>query len=74
MFHHFLMEQGYTVLDLDYRGSAGYGRNWRTAVYRHMGGKDLTDQIDAAEYLVKSMAPSPIVSASTVGAMVGLLR
>ncbi|HET6962687.1 MAG TPA: prolyl oligopeptidase family serine peptidase [Terriglobia bacterium] len=53
MFHHFLMEQGYTVLDLDYRGSAGYGRAWRTAIYRQMGGKDLSDQVDAAEYLVK---------------------
>jgi len=53
MFHHFLMEQGYTILDVDYRGSAGYGRDWRTAIYRHMGGKDLSDQVDAAEYLVK---------------------
>ncbi len=59
MFHHFLMEQGYTILDLDYRGSAGYGRDWRTAIYRHMGGKDLTDQIDAAEYLVKHHGSKP---------------
>jgi dipeptidyl aminopeptidase/acylaminoacyl peptidase len=59
MFHHFLMEQGYTVLDVDYRGSAGYGRDWRTAIYRHMGGKDLDDQIDAAEYLVKQHGVRP---------------
>ena len=59
MFHHFLMEQGYTILDVDYRGSAGYGRVWRTAIYRHMGGKDLTDQIDAAEYLVKQHGAKP---------------
>ncbi len=52
MFHHFLMEHGYTVLDVDYRGSAGYGRDWRTAIYRHMGGKDLDDQVDAAKWLV----------------------
>ncbi len=52
MFHHLLMERGYTVLDLDYRGSAGYGRDWRTAIYRHMGGKDLEDQVDAAKWLV----------------------
>jgi dipeptidyl aminopeptidase/acylaminoacyl peptidase len=52
MFHHFLMEKGYTVLDIDYRGSAGYGRDWRTGIYRFMGGKDLTDHIDAAQYLV----------------------
>jgi len=53
MFHHLLMEKGYMVLDIDYRGSAGYGRDWRTGIYRHMGGKDLTDHVDAADYLVK---------------------
>ena len=52
LFHHFLMEHGYTVLDLDYRASAGYGRDWRTAIYRHMGGKDLDDNVDGAKYLV----------------------
>lgn len=52
MFHHLLMERGYTVLDIDYRGSAGYGRDWRTGIYRHMGGKDLTDHVDAVRYLV----------------------
>lgn len=51
MFHHFLMEKGYAVLDIDYRGSAGYGRDWRTGIYRFMGGKDLTDHVDAAEFL-----------------------
>jgi Tol biopolymer transport system component/acetyl esterase/lipase len=51
MFHHLLMEKGFLVFDIDYRGSAGYGRDWRTAIYRHMGGADLTDQVDAAKYL-----------------------
>ena len=41
MFHHLLASKGYVVLDPDYRGSAGYGRDWRTGIYRHMGGKDL---------------------------------
>ena len=30
MFNHLLMERGFVVLDIDYRGSAGYGRDWRT--------------------------------------------
>ena len=51
MFHHLLASRGYTVLDMDYRGSRGYGREWRTAIYRHMGGKDLSDQVDGAKYL-----------------------
>lgn len=52
MFHNLLVDNGYTVLDIDYRGSAGYGRDWRTGIYRHMGGKDLSDQVDGAKMLV----------------------
>jgi dipeptidyl aminopeptidase/acylaminoacyl peptidase len=51
MFHHLLAQKGYVVLDIDFRGSAGYGRDWRTAVYRHMGGRDLQDQVDGARWL-----------------------
>lgn len=53
MFHNLLADKGYTVLDIDYRGSAGYGRDWRTAIYRHMGGKDLSDHIDGARWLAE---------------------
>ncbi|QQS46013.1 MAG: S9 family peptidase [Acidobacteriota bacterium] len=59
MFHHLLMERGYTVIDVDYRASAGYGRDWRTGIYRHMGGRDLTDQVDAAKYLVAEHGVDP---------------
>ncbi len=52
LFQHFLMAHGYMVLDMDYRASAGYGRDWRTAIYRHMGGKDLDDNVDGAKWLV----------------------
>jgi dipeptidyl aminopeptidase/acylaminoacyl peptidase len=54
MFHHLLAERGYVVLDIDYRGSAGYGRDWRTAVYRYMGGKDLDDHVDGSRWLQRS--------------------
>jgi dipeptidyl aminopeptidase/acylaminoacyl peptidase len=54
MFHNLLTDLGYTVLDIDYRASAGYGRDWRTGIYRHMGGKDLSDQVDGAKYLVST--------------------
>ena len=59
MFNHLLMERGFVVLDIDYRGSAGYGREWRTAIYRHMGGKDLTDHVDAVNYLVREHGVDP---------------
>ena len=54
MFNNLLADKGYTVIDIDYRASSGYGRDWRTGIYRHMGGKDLTDHVDAADYLVKN--------------------
>ncbi len=53
MFHNLLTDQGYTVIDIDYRASSGYGRNWRTGIYRHMGGKDLDDHVDAAKMLTE---------------------
>lgn len=59
MFHNLLTDLGYTVLDIDYRGSAGYGRDWRTGIYRHMGGKDLSDQVDGAKYLVAQHGVDP---------------
>ncbi len=59
MFHHLLASRGFTVLDIDYRGSAGHGRDWRTAIYQHMGGKDLTDQVDGARWLVGEMGVHP---------------
>jgi dipeptidyl aminopeptidase/acylaminoacyl peptidase len=59
MFHHFLAARGYTVLDIDFRASRGYGRDWRTAIYRHMGGKDLDDQVDGARYLAAQEGVDP---------------
>ncbi|MCD6346483.1 MAG: S9 family peptidase [Bacteroidales bacterium] len=52
VFNNILVDNGYTVLDIDYRGSAGYGRDCRTGIYRWMGGKDLSDQVDGAKLLV----------------------
>lgn len=59
MFDNMLVDNGYTVLDMDYSGSAGYGRDWRTAIYRHMGGKDLTDQEDGVKMLVEKYGINP---------------
>jgi dipeptidyl aminopeptidase/acylaminoacyl peptidase len=59
MFDNLLASLGYVVLDVDYRASAGYGRDWRTAIYRHMGGKDLDDVVDGAKYLVQAQKVDP---------------
>lgn len=59
MFHNLLADKGYTVIDMDYRASAGYGRDWRTGIYRFMGGKDLTDHVDGAKWLVEKYRIDP---------------
>ncbi|MFN2399873.1 MAG: prolyl oligopeptidase family serine peptidase [Gemmatimonadaceae bacterium] len=59
MFNQFLASKGYVVLDIDYRGSAGYGRDWRTAIYRHMGGRDLQDHVDGSRFLQREHGISP---------------
>jgi dipeptidyl aminopeptidase/acylaminoacyl peptidase len=51
VFNCYLANKGYVVMDMDYRGSSGYGRDWRTGVYLHMGGPDLEDVLGAVEYL-----------------------
>ena len=63
MFHNLLVQHGYTVLDLDYRASAGYGRDWRTAIYRQMGHPELEDLLDAKHWLIGEAA----VDANRIG-------
>lgn len=53
MFHNLLVEQGYIVLDVDYRASLGYGSAWRTAIYRQMGHPELEDFVDGANWLAQ---------------------
>ncbi|TAN08572.1 MAG: S9 family peptidase [Rhodanobacteraceae bacterium] len=53
MFNNLLTQEGYVVLDMDYRGSAGYGRDWRDAIYRDMGHPELQDLLDGKAWLVK---------------------
>lgn len=63
MFNELLAQRGYVVLDIDYRGSAGYGREWRTDVYDFLGGKDYDDEIDAIDFMIKNYG----VDAAKVG-------
>ena len=63
MFHTLLTRAGYVVLDMDYRASAGYGRDFRTAIYRQMGEPELEDLADGVAWLVANRA----VDAQRVG-------
>jgi dipeptidyl aminopeptidase/acylaminoacyl peptidase len=55
MFHNLLVQKGYVVLDMDYRASAGYGRDWRTAIYRQMGTPEIEDLRDGIDWLVENV-------------------
>ncbi|WP_213994764.1 prolyl oligopeptidase family serine peptidase [Arsukibacterium sp.] len=52
LFHNLLAQQGYVVMDMDYRASKGYGRDWRTAIYRQMGTPEIEDLADGVNWLV----------------------
>ncbi|HYL63821.1 MAG TPA: DPP IV N-terminal domain-containing protein, partial [Candidatus Methylomirabilis sp.] len=49
--HQYFLQKGYVVFAPDYRGSIGYGRDWRTGVYMDVGGKDAKDAWMGANYL-----------------------
>ena len=59
MFDNFLVQNGYVVLDMDYRASAGYGRDWRVAIYRQMGHPELEDLLDGKKWLAEHAAVDP---------------
>jgi len=50
-FHQYLLQQGYIVFAPDYRGSIGYGRDWRNGVFMDVGGKDAKDAWMSANFL-----------------------
>ncbi|MGH8127040.1 MAG: S9 family peptidase [Gammaproteobacteria bacterium] len=59
MFNNFLAQHGYVVIDMDYRGSAGYGRDWRTTIYQHMGHPEVQDITDGMHWLEKHYNVDP---------------
>lgn len=59
MFHNLLLQKGYVVLDMDYRASEGYGRDWRDAIYRQMGHPELEDLLDGKQWLVQNFGVDP---------------
>jgi dipeptidyl aminopeptidase/acylaminoacyl peptidase len=62
-YHQYLLQEGYVILAPDYRGSIGYGRDWRNGVYMDVGGNDAKDAWMGANYL-KTL---PYVDAHRIG-------
>ena len=48
----YMTSQGFTVADVDYRGSSGYGRAFRRSLYGQWGTADVQDCIAVAEKLL----------------------
>ena len=49
----YFTSRGFAVFDIDYRGSSGYGRDFRKALYGKWGVYDLDDAISAAKHLIR---------------------
>jgi dipeptidyl aminopeptidase/acylaminoacyl peptidase len=54
-----LANRGYAVLQLNYRGSTGYGKNFLHAGDREWGGKMLDDLVDGVNWLVSEGISDP---------------
>jgi len=60
LFHPWVAEdRGWIVAEVDYRGSAGYGRDWRTAVYGQLGHPEVQDLQAAKQFLVETYGADP---------------
>ncbi len=51
LYAQYLAERGITYMVLDYRGSSGYGRDSRVAIYRDMGDRDVASAVSAIPFL-----------------------
>lgn len=62
--------RGFAVLDVNYRGSTGYGRDYRRQLYKHWGLRDVDDVCAAVEYATQQGWVHPqqcIIKGSSAG-------
>ena len=55
----FLADRGYAVLQMNYRGSSGYGQKWRDAAKKDWGGLPYSDITDATRWAVAQGIADP---------------
>lgn len=54
-----LAREGYAVLQMNYRGSGGYGKAWREASLKDWGGLPYLDTIDGLEWAIEHKHGDP---------------
>lgn len=69
-YNQFLSHNGYSVLQVNYRGSAGYGNAFKTAGHRKWGTRIQQDILEAYQYLIAQNKAAPN-SACIMGASFG---
>jgi dipeptidyl aminopeptidase/acylaminoacyl peptidase len=55
----FFANRGYAVFQLNYRGSAGYGKSFRSAGFKEWGGKIQDDITEGVEWLINEKIADP---------------
>jgi dienelactone hydrolase len=55
----FLVSRGYAVLQMNFRGSGGYGFGWSEAAHQDWGGLTYDDIIDGVRWAIKSGVADP---------------
>lgn len=59
LLRNFFANRGYAVLQVNYRGSSGYGQKWRQAAYQDWGGVPQSDITDATRWAVAEGIADP---------------
>lgn len=55
----FLANRGYAVFQVNYRGSAGYGKAFKSAGFKELGGKIQQDITDGVKWLISKKIANP---------------
>lgn len=66
----FWTSRGFAVLDVNYRGSTGYGRDYREKLYRRWGLADVADCVAGARHLAEKGQADPnrlVISGNSAG-------
>jgi dienelactone hydrolase len=56
---HFLASRGYAVLQMNFRGSGGYGSAWRRAAHQDWGGVTYDDIVDGTRWAIERGIADP---------------